>query len=758
MNRIIRGELRKVWQGKSFWIIIAIAIVINFCYMQFSEKITIGLPEEQEMRQEAPSFAYKNFDKQLIKAKDRNQFIEDYYTEIQGLLLVEQIQNYKASDSELSSKIAEGMLKEREEEYNRYFSKWKNKDYHLYTDNLNTESIFAENIFKKYSQEKDYNAYLNEIFEQEEEKLGVSIFADNIKDSFSEKMIRKTSEKYRGMKGTKTNFYSFRWLEKISENQMTDILIVLIIFIIAMHLVFEDKKKNLFSIMKATPCGRSRCIMAKLFTLAISTVFVTFIMYLSTMIYIGWNFGLAGIRESIQSAGVFIACPYHFKVWQFLLISIFIKSAAFIIIALFIFLISMLSANYMIPFGTGMLLVIGNVLLYEMFTSVGKYNVFHYLNFWSFIKAEKLIGNYSLLNIAGIPISAAFMANILIVMFLTALILANVFVFVKVRRMPEYSKKIKLNIPVHRLSRRRRVSKKLISYEACKIYRISGCAVMVVLFVLGMVFSGAKSSCYLSPNQESYRIQMKTLEGKMTDEKEKIVLQKKQYYDDVLEQLKILEEKYEEGKVAQETYENRKLSLESKLALYPAFLRVQERYEYVKSHKNARFVYEDGYDKMIGKMDDWYIDFTFIIAMVLIIMQSVIFTLDRERGMEGLIRATPKGRSISSLYKIGIGIINAAILYFSFMCRNIYIANKFYGLDLWSVSISNLKGFEILPEFLPIILCVALFGMVQLLIVIAFSVLVMFVSKKIGSAVWAIVIQLVVVVGIYILYYSKSIT
>lgn len=757
MIRIIIGEMRKVWQGKAFWIIIAIAIAINFGYMQFSEQISIGLSGEQEMSEEVPSFAYKNFDKQLVKTKNRHQFIEEYYAEIQGLMLVEQVQNYKASDSELAVKMAEGLMQEKKDEYNRYFQKWKDKDYRLYTDNLNTESIFAKEMYKKYSLEKDYNAYLNEIFEQEEEKLGVSIFADNAKDSFSEDVIRKTSKKYQGMKGTKTTFYSFRWLEKISANEMADILIVLVIFIIAMYLVFEDKKKNLFSIIKATPCGRGRCITAKIFTLAVSTVFVTFIMYLFMMIYIGWNFGLSGIYESIQSAGLFISCPYHFKVWQFLQISIFIKSMAFIIIALFVFLISMLSANYMIPFGIGMLMVIGNVLLYEMFTSVGKYNVFHYLNIWSFIKAEKLIGNYSLLNIAGMPVSATFMANILIVMFLTALILANVFVFVKVKRMPEYSKKIKLNIPGIRLCKRGKVSTKLVSYEAFKIYRISGCAVMVGLFVFGMVVSGAKSNCYLSPNQESYRIQMTELQGKMTDEKEKVVLEKKQYYDDVLEQLRILEEKYEEGKVAQETYENKKLSLESKLALYPAFLRVQERYEYVKNHKDARFVYEDGYNKMIGKMDDWYVDMIFMIAMVLVIMQSVIFTLDRERGMEGLIRATPKGRNISSLYKVGIGSINAVILYFSFMCRNIYVADKFYGLGLWNVSISNLKGFEILPEFLPIILCVALFGMVQLLIVIAFSILVMFVSRKIGSAVWAIVIQLIVVVGIYVLYFSKHI-
>ncbi len=77
MIRIITGELRKVWQGKSFWIIIAIAIVIIFCYMQFSEKITIGLPEEQEMSEEVSSFAYKKFDKRLTKAKDRRQFIEN---------------------------------------------------------------------------------------------------------------------------------------------------------------------------------------------------------------------------------------------------------------------------------------------------------------------------------------------------------------------------------------------------------------------------------------------------------------------------------------------------------------------------------------------------------------------------------------------------------------------------------------------------------------------------------------------------------
>lgn len=121
MIRIVAGELRKVWQGKVFWMIIAIAVAINLGYIQFSEQIFMSSEREQEISEEPSSLAYKKFDEKLAKVKDRQQFIEEYYKQIKGLLLVEQVQTYQASNSELSVKMAEGMVKEREEEYNRYF-------------------------------------------------------------------------------------------------------------------------------------------------------------------------------------------------------------------------------------------------------------------------------------------------------------------------------------------------------------------------------------------------------------------------------------------------------------------------------------------------------------------------------------------------------------------------------------------------------------------------------------------------------------
>lgn len=762
MIRIIKGEFRKIWQCRAFWIVIVIAIVINVGYIQIGTQISSEITEEQS---DVPSpGAYKKFDKVLAKEKNKNQFIEDYYRDIQGLLLVEQIQNYLASESEMSVRMAEGMLKENQEDYALYLSKWRENNYPIYTDNLETEKIFAEEIYKKYTDTKDYSDYLEDVFEQEEEKLDISIFANHHTDSFSENVIRKTSEKYQTMKGTETNFYTYQWLEKGMEDEITDILIVLSVFIIAMVLVFEDKRKNLFAIIRATPRGRGICIFSKIVTLAVSTFGVTVVMYFALFGFLSINYGIAGINEEVQSVSLFLSCPYHLKVWQFLLITVVLKSVTFFVIALWMLLISLLASHYVVPFTSGMAVVLINGLMYYSFTSVGKYNILHYLNLWSFVKIENLLGNYVLLKIMGTPVSAMFLAFLLEILLLWVLVFANVTTFIKMKKMPEFSNKIrfywgrkgekkKICVLVKWIrDREGSISKNLVCYEAKKIYRISGCALVMILFVGGMIISGATTKCYLSPNQESYRQQMKELEGQLTEEKEKMVLEKKEYYDDIFKQLEHLEEKLEQGKIEEELYESMKLSLESKLALYPAFVRVYERYQYVKKNEDAQFVYEDGYKKMIGRMDGWYIDFIFVMVMVLIIIQSTVFTLDKDRNMEKLIRATPKGRKESVACKMGIGIFNGVILYLSLVFRNVYIADKFYGTDLWGTSLSNIKGYENIPNFVPISLGGLLFIFVGLMFVTLVSATIMFVSAKIGNAIGAIVMEEIILCTCYICF------
>lgn len=317
MIRMIKSELAKIWRGKTFWIIIVIGISINLGYMQFGQKMgtMFNQYEQEEIDDDiiSPS-AYKKFDVELTGKKEKAEFIENYYKDVMGLAMIEEVQNYQASDSELSNKMAEQIMKENADEYAKYLTKWKEKDYKLYTDNILDEEKFAKEIYEKYYQTKDYGGYLEKILEQEEEKLGISIFSNSEnKDNFSEKVIRKTAQKYKKLYGIETDFYSYKWVEVLTSNDVPDILILLILFIISMHLIFEEKKKNLFSIIRATPRGRESCMISKMVAVFISTFGVALIMYGITVIYICVNYGMSGLNGTIQSVSQFISCPYHLR-------------------------------------------------------------------------------------------------------------------------------------------------------------------------------------------------------------------------------------------------------------------------------------------------------------------------------------------------------------------------------------------------------------------------------------------------------------
>ena len=100
MTRMIKSELAKIWRGKTFWIIIVIGISINLGYMQFGQKMgnMYSQGEQEELSDDSlisPS-AYKKFDVELAEKIEKADFIENYYKDVMGLSMIEEIQNYQA--------------------------------------------------------------------------------------------------------------------------------------------------------------------------------------------------------------------------------------------------------------------------------------------------------------------------------------------------------------------------------------------------------------------------------------------------------------------------------------------------------------------------------------------------------------------------------------------------------------------------------------------------------------------------------------
>lgn len=748
---MIAGELQKIWKRKAFLIILFVMIAANIIMLFYSN-----------LQTEIPDNAYKKFDSALKKMpeKDRENYINEYAEKIEGLVFIENINLFAAHNPENGNEIAESMRNQNPELYDKYYNDWESKNYALYTDDIFVESSFIQDI-KNRTVAMPYDKYLEKIAAREQDTLGISIFAgsennETKENVFSKKVIHQTAKKYSSMSGIETEIYTYKWVDNLTVDGLTEILLVLITFILVYQMIYEEKKKKLFGIIRAMPRGRTDCAVSKIIALLINTGLVTFFMYGVIFAYSAITVGIYGINSPIQSVAEFIACPYKLNVWQFLMLSFAIKWIVLFSFGLVFLFISIFVAHYCFTFAAGIGLFGVGAMEYYLVSGASKWNIFHYLNVWQFLKSEHVVGNYVLLNIFQIPSSVCMLMVTLTAVITLILVFVCVVTFsVSKNLLNERAVSLKgietVKSKISRIGLKQRIYKRVWGYESYKIFVMNLGILIIVLFGVGMIVSGKNVKCYLTPNEMSYKQWMQNLNGKLTEEKEEQIQNQKNYYDEILKQLENLEQIFASGEISEQDYDNRKLSLESQLAFYPAFQRVYERYEYVKQDSDRQFVYEEGYNKLMGKKDHLYLGMFMIMNLVLILFLTTTFTTDKEKGMYNIIRTAPKGRGSVVKSKIAISFLGVCCMYFCFLIRNIYIAQTNYGMESLFVSASNLKGFGNVPEGISILLFLVGFALLQIICILIISLLMMFVSGRIGNTVHAIVWEIIALIVVVVI-------
>ena len=123
----------------------------------------------------------------------------------------------------------------------------------------------------------------------------------------------------------------------------------------------------------------------------------------------------------------------------------------------------------------------------------------------------------------------------------------------------------------------------------------------MAVFLLVTVYQGANANHYQTPNEVRYRQQMEYLNGPLTKEKVKSILQEKEKYVAIYKQIAKIDDMYKKGEITEAECGDMMTAYQSQLAFEPAFQRIYERYLYVKAHPHAEFVYEDGYHYLLGE-------------------------------------------------------------------------------------------------------------------------------------------------------------
>ena len=324
------------------------------------------------------------------------------------------------------------------------------------------------------------------------------------------------------MLDTNISFLPSKGIEKFTSLGMTDVFIVLLIFVISTIIIFEEREKNLLILIKSTKNGRTKTILSKIIVMFIIIVGITLIMYLINFTYYGINIGYGNLNNSLQSLSTFIYSTLQIKIWQYLILFIITKILVFCIISLMILIISSTAKNNASSYIAFIAIFGISFLLYKTIDPISKYNIFKVINIINLIEVNSIYKIYINLNLLGN------MKNVLTLSLYFAIILfiagafINLYIFNK-KRAFNLKESFILNKIRGIAILKPKTSKNLFYNEAYKLLITNKVLIMLALFVVFQVYSFSNNTKTISFNEDIYRNYMEILSGRLTKEKQDFI-------------------------------------------------------------------------------------------------------------------------------------------------------------------------------------------------------------------------------------------
>lgn len=196
MSRLIFFELNKIWRKKSFVISVAVLVIINI-FLVWYINLSDGIQPEL--------YSYKVFEKDIQDKteKEKREYVDSLYEQMQGINLVNDVINFKAMSGEMGRQLAKNRMEENPGVFERYYNIFLDESYLKYTNSLEQEEMFVNEIYNEMNTVSSYSEYLEKIQSNKENLSGISIFVDTSRDDYSSRNIEKSAEDYRKMENVK---------------------------------------------------------------------------------------------------------------------------------------------------------------------------------------------------------------------------------------------------------------------------------------------------------------------------------------------------------------------------------------------------------------------------------------------------------------------------------------------------------------------------------------------------------------------------
>lgn len=745
MIKTIKYEFLKILTSKLFLYTLIFFILADVIILIYTGNIL--------KNNKIPYSAYKLLNEELksLTEQEKEHLINQEYEKIYAINIIDDIKNLKNSDNDMLVEYSATLREENKVLYEKYIREYE-KQIYKYTKDISKEKSFWEEIKNEYEEAKNYKQTINGILEKAENLNNISIFkaAEN---SFSNKNIKDTAKNYKEMLDTNISFLPSKGIEKFTSLGMTDVFIVLLIFVISTIIIFEEREKNLLILIKSTKNGRTKTILSKIIVMFIIIVGITLIMYLINFTYYGINIGYGNLNNSLQSLSTFIYSTLQIKIWQYLILFIITKILVFCIISLMILIISSTAKNNASSYIAFIAIFGISFLLYKTIDPISKYNIFKVINIINLIEVNSIYKIYINLNLLGN------MKNVLTLSLYFAIILfiagafINLYIFNE-KRAFNLKESFILNKIRGIAILKPKTSKNLFYNEAYKLLITNKVLIMLALFVVFQVYSFSNNTKTISFNEDIYRNYMQILSGRLTKEKQDFIEEEKEKFEQAELAIQRIEEGVKIGEITKEAALEYKTQYEEILYTKDIFIKVLEQYEYIKTHPNAEFVYDTGYKELLRVNKNAFFETDLYLTIMSIICFTEAIVIEYKTGMIKILNTTPKGRKHTMKNKILICIIVSFIIFITSIIPEMLRTKQLYGFDNIMASITSISAFEMLPIGINILTFIIITYLAKLIVLISITLLVLWITLKLKNTTYSILassILLLIPIGLSLL-------
>lgn len=690
MMKLTFYELNKLWRKRSFLFGVMALLFINFLLLFINGQMTLS----------KNSAAYKKMTGELsgLSMDEKKTFVDELFRRIEGIHTIDQILRM---ESDGVGDYTRALRIENAAVIKEFWPVYQLGNYAHYTNNLQEEYRFISQIKKEMDAVADYDSYLENIRNKADSLSQISIFKTESGDSFSEKSIRAQAAAYESMGNIKTDYLPEIGIMSALEFRLSDVLLIAFVLLISSVLLREEKDSGMLALNYSLPGGRGKTALAKLGAVAVSLTGIVCVLYCMNLMYYHSVYGLGSLDRAVQSLPSLIQCAWPLSVSEYILIFLAAKWVSAVIVGVWLMLCTYLAANIYTGWGVGLAFIGLNYLVRVSISGIGHFNLFRYMNIFSFMNTNEVLGTYIQLYFFGNPLPILWVECVGGLVFMFFFGAAFVWTF-------QRGAAVYVSRPVRSflwpLKNRRRVksvglTKRLVRHELYKLLKMNGAIFVFGAFLLYLAFQSFREPSYISAKEQYYKDYMVQWGGRVTEETVALINKANEEFaplyelDDAMA-LGILT--WQQWKDAKEAY----AGLETKKNQFDII--IGQKLSYIGDHPNAWLVYDTGFKKLFDLDHTQDIYEMMILFLVLIFGFGSLFSAERMTGMESVLAVTPLGPKALTLVKLRIGLgFGAVFAVLSLLPRYINVGVS-YGFRQVLAPARSLEVFSGAPSWLSI--------------------------------------------------------